>query len=207
MSTSVRLNRGLDKLGLSKHDDLSERLLAFVDDLIKWNKVYNLTSIRNPDEIVTQHLLDSLSIHPHLTTGSLVDVGAGGGFPGIPLAMCFPDMPISLLDSNVKKTRFLQQAVINHKLKNCNVIHSRAESCDLAFDQVVCRAFASLANIVQFAGHLVSDNGRLLAMKGKLIEELEEFEQADNGFRIIDMIQLEVPSLDAQRYLVAMERC
>ena len=157
MISSRTLGTGLVELGLNQTDTLSERLSSFVADLVKWNKVYNLTAIRDPNQIVVQHIFDSLSVHTYIDGDTIIDVGTGGGFPGIPLAMLMPHRRFTLLDSNGKKTRFLQQMVINHGLTNCEVIQSRAESYAAEFDVVICRAFASLTDIVRFAGHLVAE--------------------------------------------------
>jgi len=193
---------GLDQLGIQANDILADKLRAFVDDLVKWNKVYNLTSIREPEQILTQHIFDSLSVYPYLDGARIIDVGSGGGFPGIPLAMLMPKMLFTLLDSNGKKTRFLQQMVINHGLSNCDVVQSRAESFTPQFDAVICRAFAALPDIVSFAGHLVSNEGVLLAMKG----QLEESHPLPAGFRVMDIHRLTVPGMCAERHLVVLRR-
>ena len=206
MTLGDQLERGLVELGLSVKPSFADQLLVFMDDLLKWNKVYNLTSITKPDQVLTQHLLDSLSIHDYMDGASIIDVGTGGGFPGIPLAMYYQDASFSLLDSSVKKTRFLQQMVINHQLKNCSVVHSRAEDHDKKYDRVVCRAFASLPKIIQFSGHLVSENGKLLAMKGQLGPEIKEVEESGLGFQIVEVKKLQVPGLNAERHLVVLER-
>ena len=205
-SPEQQLAIGLKSLGLSTGGGLATRLLAFLDDLEKWNKVYNLTAIRNRSDMVVQHVLDSLSIAPYVNAASVVDVGTGGGFPGVPLAMNYPDKTVVLLDSNVKKTRFLQQMIINHDLRNCEVMHTRAESCDRVFGAVVCRAFASLPDIIKFAGHLVEPNGKLLAMKGQLGDELEQVSESQDEFSVDEVIPLLVPGLDAQRHLVVLSR-
>lgn len=133
-------------------------------------------------------------------------MGTGGGFPGIPLALLKPKCRFTLLDSNVKKTRFLQQMCINHKLDNCEVLHSRAESCSAVYTQVVCRAFASIPNILGYAGHLVAPDGRLLAMKAHLGDEVDELAISAAGFQVLDIMPLQVPYLDAERHLVVLGR-
>jgi 16S rRNA (guanine527-N7)-methyltransferase len=192
----------LEQLGLPADDLLAEKLSAFIGDLVKWNKVYNLTAIREPEQILTQHIFDSLSVHPYLKGSRIIDVGTGGGFPGIPLAMLMPKKLFTLLDSNGKKTRFLQQMVINHGLANCDVVQSRAESFAAQFDVVICRAFAPLPDIVSFAGHLVSDEGVLLAMKG----QLEESHPLAGDFKVMDIHRLTVPRMSAERHLVVLRR-
>ncbi len=204
MNLRRELESGLQALALEYSPDQIDKLLSFVDDLLKWNKVYNLTAIRQPADVIYQHLLDSLTISSYIESGKVIDVGTGGGFPGIPLAIFHPETHFVLLDSNVKKTRFLQQMVINHQLHNCEVAHTRAESYSGSFDQVVCRAFASLPNIVGFAGHLTSPVGRLLAMKGQLGDEVDSF--GENDFAIESGTPLKVPGLDAERHLVVLKR-
>lgn len=203
MISTAALERGFDALGLARNEDLSTRLTNFVSDLVKWNKVYNLTAIREPNEILVQHIFDSLSVHAYVTGPSVIDVGTGGGFPGIPLAMLMPDTQFTLLDSNGKKTRFLQQMVINHALDNCEVIQSRAESYSARFDVVICRAFASMADIVGYAGHLVGEGGSLLAMKGQLESELSDI---PDTFVVNSTVELQVPDLQAKRHLVVLKR-
>ena len=206
MSQTYDLESGLEELGFGDSTDLAKRMMAFVEDLKKWNKVYNLTAIRKTEDIVVQHLLDSLSISPYLEAQSVIDVGTGGGFPGIPLAMVHEQTRFALLDSNVKKTRFLQQMVINHQLQNCEVLHTRAESFTGTFDAVVCRAFASLPDIVGYAGHLVAPGGKLLAMKGQLGDEVDLLDESNNELKIENIVTLSVPGLEAQRHLVVLGR-
>lgn len=206
MSQTYDLESGLEELGFGDSTDLAKRMMAFVEDLKKWNKVYNLTAIRKTEDIVVQHLLDSLSISPYLEAQSVIDVGTGGGFPGIPLAMVHEQTRFALLDSNVKKTRFLQQMVINHQLQNCEVLHTRAESFIGTFDAVVCRAFASLPDIVGYAGHLVAPGGKLLAMKGQLGDEVDLLDESNTELKVENIVTLSVPGLEAQRHLVVLGR-
>jgi 16S rRNA (guanine527-N7)-methyltransferase len=206
MTPADLLASGLDQLDVNGPDGFADHLLAFANDLIKWNKVYNLTAIKRLDEIVIQHLLDSLSIANYITDLDLIDVGTGGGFPGIPLALLKPQCRVTLLDSNIKKTRFLQQMCINHQLTNCEVLHSRAESCSAVFTQVVCRAFASIPNILGYAGHLVAADGQLLAMKAHLGDEVDEKAISTAGFYVQEIQPLQVPYLDAERHLIVLGR-
>tara|TARA_R110002073_G_scaffold4917_21_gene31180 strand:+ start:9929 stop:10543 length:615 start_codon:yes stop_codon:yes gene_type:complete len=203
MITQKMIVNGLAQLGLEEDGALADQFSAFVDDLIKWNKVYNLTAIREPGQILTQHIFDSLSVHAHVKGSRVIDVGTGAGFPGIPLAMLMPHRSFTLLDSNGKKTRFLQQVLINHSLGNCEVVQSRAESYAPQFDVVICRAFAALPEIVSFAGHLVAEKGELLAMKGQLLEDSGAL---PNNFRVKEVHPLFVPGLDAERHLVVLGR-
>jgi 16S rRNA (guanine527-N7)-methyltransferase len=202
MISKGAFQRGFKILGLGQNDDLAERLGDFVADLVKWNKVYNLTAIREPQQILSQHIFDSLSVHRYITGQTIIDVGTGGGFPGVPLAMLMPNKSFTLLDSNGKKTRFLQQMIINHGLTNCEVVQSRAESYKVKSDLVICRAFASLVDIVGYAGHLVEEGGSLLAMKGHLEDELDSVPDA---FEVTQIVELDVPDLPAERRLVVMK--
>ncbi|MFT4796661.1 MAG: 16S rRNA (guanine527-N7)-methyltransferase [Candidatus Azotimanducaceae bacterium] len=197
------LLKGLGQLDLDSVPDLEARLGAFVADLVKWNKVYNLTAIREIEQIIPQHIFDSLSVHPYINGQTIVDVGTGGGFPGIPLAMIMPDKQFTLLDSNGKKTRFLQQMIINHRLTNCVVVQSRAESYAAQFDVVICRAFAALDEIVVQAGHLVAEGGQLLAMKG---QSPDGFASLPGTFTVSEVHKLVVPALNADRHLIALQR-
>jgi len=203
MITNDLMLEGLRELGFEAVPGLPERLGAFVADLLKWNKVYNLTAIREAEQIIPQHIFDSLSVHPYIVGKTIVDVGTGGGFPGIPLAMVMPDRQFTLLDSNGKKTRFLQQMIINHRLTNCVAVQSRAESHAAQFDVVICRAFAALNEIVTQAGHLVAAEGQLLAMKGQL---QDDFASLPDTFTVKEVHKLVVPGLNADRHLVALQR-
>jgi 16S rRNA (guanine527-N7)-methyltransferase len=176
-----------------------ELLLHFIHLIEKWNKAYNLTAIRDKPEMVRLHILDSLSLLPHLHGQRLIDIGTGAGLPGIPLAVFRPDMEFVLLDSNAKKTRFVQQAVLELKLNNVTVINSRVENYQPAqpFDSVVCRAFAALDDILNLTAHLLADNGMLLAMKGQ--PPLDELTVLTKPYQIIP---LAVPQIEAQRCLI-----
>jgi len=203
MTSSDLMLDGLRQLGLEAVPQLADRLGAFIADLVKWNKVYNLTAIREIEQIIPQHIFDSLSVHTYINGQTIVDVGTGGGFPGIPLAMVMPDRHFTLLDSNGKKTRFLQQMVINHRLTNCVVVQSRAESHGSQFDVVICRAFAALDEIVANAGHLVAAEGQLLAMKG---QSQDDFSSLPDTFSVKGVHKLVVPGLNADRHLIALQR-
>jgi len=197
------LTAGLEALALPPQ--LADRLLAYRDELLRWNRAYNLTAVRDPSLMITRHLLDSLSIHPHLSGTSLIDVGTGAGLPGIPLAIMDPDRRITLLDGNAKKTRFCQHMVFELDLANVTVVHTRAESYrpERPSDTVTSRAFASLADFVRVAGHLCAAGGRMLAMKG-LPPEAEIAELASDWRAKCS--PLVVPSLAEERSLVVIER-
>lgn len=193
------LIQGLQQLGLA---DESEKLSAFIELITKWNKAYNLTAIRDKSDMASLHILDSLAVLPHLRGQSLIDIGTGAGLPGIPLAIYRPDMEFVLLDSNSKKTRFVQQAILELKLKNVKVHHGRVEDFrpEQGFDTVTCRAFASMEDIMKLTTHLFAENGLLLAMKAQNIED--ELDGFDKSYRVIP---LKVPFIDAERCLIAID--
>ncbi|HBQ44639.1 MAG TPA: 16S rRNA (guanine(527)-N(7))-methyltransferase RsmG, partial [Thiomicrospira sp.] len=166
-----------NSLGIAKNHQGWGRLVDYLYLLDKWNKVYNLTSIRNLDEMFTKHILDSMAVAPYIDSERLIDVGTGGGLPGIPLAILFPERQVDLLDSNSKKTRFLIQAKAELKLDNVEVIKHRVETYQPAvmYDGVVSRAFASLDDMLSLTKHLLADSGCWWAMKSqKTQEELEQ---------------------------------
>ena len=201
----------LETVGFKSRISQSEQqqLIQFVLLLNKWNKVYNLTSIRDPKEMVTLHLLDSLVVLPFFSAEQditrVLDVGTGGGIPGIPLAICLPDIDFVLLDARGKKIRFIQTVIAQLGLKNVQAIHSRVEDYQVddqenKFDRIISRAFASLQDMLTFCQHLCHPQGKFLAMKGQLLEE--EIAQLPEGFRIEAMNELRVSGLNAQRHLI-----
>lgn len=196
------LAQGIAALGLPLDVARQERLLAYLALLVKWNKAYNLTAIRDPQEMVTKHLLDSLAVLPHLHGAQVLDVGSGAGLPGIPLAIYDPARQFTLLDSNGKKTRFLLQAKGELGLSNLSVVHSRLEQYrpGQLFDTVTARAFASLADMTAGTAHLLAPGGALLAMKGEYPQD--ELDALPPGFVVREIIALTVPGLEAQRHLV-----
>jgi len=197
---------GLKKLGVSLPAGGEAALLRYVELLVRWNQAYNLTAVRDPDEMVTKHLLDSLAILPFVTGATVADVGTGAGLPGIPLAVALPGTRFTLVDSNGKKTRFVTQAKAELKLANVEVVQARTESYEPAalFSQVMSRAFASLKDFATLAGALAAPGGRLLAMKGAVPRE--ELAELPAGFRVLAVHPLKVPGLDAERCLVEMEK-
>ena len=198
-----QLQQGCETLGLDVSDDKLAKLIAYVQLLAKWNKAFNLTSVREPQEMISRHILDSLAIQPYLSGVSLLDVGTGAGLPGIPLAIVKPEMVITLLDSNSKKTRFLQQAKAELALENVTVIHSRVEQADLPkFDLVTARAFSTIDDIIDLAGRHCDDAGCLVLMKGVYPEE--ELQAVTDGFSLQDVVSLDVPGCEGQRHLVRL---
>jgi len=178
-----------------------QRLLVFVRLLAKWNAAYNLTAVRDPEEMVTRHLLDSLVLLPYLHGSRVLDIGTGPGLPGIPLAVARPDCAFTLLDANAKKTRFVTQAVGELGLKNVDVLQARVENYrpEQKFDTLVARAFSSIADMLNSAQHLCAPGGRFLAMKGMYPEE--ELAAIPAEFAVTEVAALQVPGLDAARHL------
>jgi len=201
------LEQGLQALGIECPLEVRGRLLDYVRLLAKWNRVYNLTAVREPQEMVTRHLLDSLAVLPHLRElqpQRVLDVGTGGGLPGIPLALLSPQTDFVLLDSNSKKTRFVQQAVVELGLRNVEVVHARAEQYhpQAPFDVVISRAFSSLREMAEKAGAYCGGEGVLLAMKGAWPEQ--ELVDLPAGFMLRDSQRLQVPGLDEERHLIVL---
>jgi 16S rRNA (guanine527-N7)-methyltransferase len=196
------LASGIAELKLNVTDHQLDQLLDFIKLIEKWNKAYNLTAIRNREEMALLHILDSLAIVPHVQGKRIIDIGTGAGLPGIPLAICLPETVFTLLDSNAKKTRFVQQAVLELKLKNVEVLHSRVENYhpEQGYDAVLTRAFASLPDIVKLTAHLLNKDGLLLAMKGQNLDsELAEITATKS------VIPVSVPGTDVERCLVRIQ--
>ena len=199
------LDAGLSALGLDPA--LAGPLRAYLALLARWNRTYNLTAIRDPAEMVTLHLLDSLAMHAHVQgVQRLADLGTGAGLPGIPLAIARPGLEVTLVESNGKKARFLREAVRSLGLGNARVAESRAEAVDMpgAFDAITARAMATLADILAVGGHLLAPGGRLLAMKGARPDA--EIAALPAGWRLEAVHPLAVPGLDAERHLVVVGR-
>ena len=197
------LESGLRTLGLEA--DLAPALLDYLALLVRWNRTYNLTAVRDPREMVTRHLLDSLALAPHLEgVSNLADLGTGAGLPGIPLAIARPSLQVALVESNGKKARFLRQAVRTLALDNARVHECRAEALDLPgrFDAVTARALAALGDIIAVGGHLVRPGGRLLALKGARPDD--EIALLPTPWRVDGVTRLQVPGLDAERHLVTV---
>jgi 16S rRNA (guanine527-N7)-methyltransferase len=202
MST-LDLSAGLTALGTPLSAAAQQKLLAFRDLLLKWNKTYNLTALRDPAQAISHHLLDSLAILPHVSDGALLDVGSGGGLPGIPLAIAKPELAVSMVDTVQKKTTFLQQAVIELQLKNVTVHHARAEEMPGQYAQISSRAFAEIPLFIQLTRHLLAPGGRWLAMKG--VRPDAEIAALPADILVEAIIPLQVPGLDAERHLIILK--
>jgi 16S rRNA (guanine527-N7)-methyltransferase len=206
MTLEERIVEGVRELGLEVPARAIDRFAAYLRLLEKWNRVHNLTAVRETDQMVVLHLLDTLSVLPHLMSArTLLDVGSGGGLPGIPLAIARPELSVTLLDSSHKKTVFLEQAKAELALANVSVVCERVEQWrpEGGFDVVVSRAFAELGEFVSQAGHLVAPGGRMLAMKG--VYPFEEIAKVPATHRVAQVTELHIPRLDAKRHLVFVE--
>ena len=204
VSLAESLAQGIAQLELDVAAETQQKLLAYVALLHKWNHTYNLTAIRQPDQMVSNHLLDSLAVLPHLWSGRWLDVGSGAGLPGLVLALLRPQWTFTLLDSNSKKTGFMQQAVIELGLKNVTVCCARVEQWQPGekFDGISSRAFAETAEYVALTRHLLAPHGGWAAMKGVPQQELQRL-PADVTLQ--QVIPLQVPGLDAARCLVILK--
>jgi 16S rRNA (guanine527-N7)-methyltransferase len=204
MSGARELGRDAAALGVALAAAQVATLERYLDLLEKWNRVYNLTAIRERSRMVTHHLLDSLAVLPHLRGPRVLDVGSGAGLPGIPIAIAGPALQVTLLESNHKKSAFLTQAVAELSLANVQVVTERVESWqpEARFDTIVSRAFAELGEFVALAGRLLAPQGVLAAMKG--VHPFEEIERLPQGYRVERVVRLGVPGLDAERHLVLM---
>jgi len=206
MSDREVLIKGLAQLDLVLEDVAQQQLLDYLALLQKWNKIHNLISRKESDNLVVRHLLDSLVVLPYINGSRVVDVGSGAGLPGIPLAIANPQCHFTLLDCNSKKARFRNQAVIELGLKNVTVVDARAEEFrpEQGFDSVISRAFATIADMLTVAGHLATPGGKFLALKGVYPEQ--ELAELPQGYRLEVVHPLAVPLLGAERHLVVVVR-
>jgi len=200
-----KLSRLLDEAGISLTDHQKNQLVAYVGLLDKWNKAYNLTSVRDPNEMLVRHILDSIIVAPYLQGSRFIDVGTGPGLPGIPLAIVCPESHFTLLDSLGKRVRFLRQVQHELKLDNVTPVQSRVEAfpAEPPFDGVISRAFASLNDMVIWCHHLPAANGHFYALKG--LAQKEEMESLPEGYDIVEVIELHVPRLEGERHLVVIK--
>jgi 16S rRNA (guanine527-N7)-methyltransferase len=203
----VVLREGAVTLGLTLSEAQYEKLLNYLALLLKWNAVYNLTSVRDPRQMVTQHLLDAMAALPAFSGAQRVlDVGSGGGLPGIVLAIWAPQMQVHMIDTVSKKTAFLTQVKAELGLANAHVHTGRVEQLEVKnkFDVITSRAFAELADFVNWSGHLLEEGGQMIALKGQA--PLDEIARLPAGWQMQKLAPLSVPGMDAQRHLVFIER-
>lgn len=202
---ATQLQQGLQSLHLELSDEQQLKLIAFIELLKKWNRVYNLTAVHGLHQMLKRHILDSLSIAPYLKGVRVVDIGAGAGLPGIPLAIAYPDFQFVLIDSNRKKTRFIQQAKTELGLDNVDVVCARAEDFNTneLFDSVISRALSSLSQMALWTSHLCATDGVILAMKGNYPED--ELSELAKSFEIKAVHKINYWGLDADRYLVEIK--
>ncbi len=203
LDLKAQLDEGCAALSIDLSEAQKQQLLDYVALLVKWNKVYNLTSVRDPAQMLSRHILDSLSVLPYLDAPTLLDVGTGGGLPGIPAAIVRSDCAVTLLDSTSKKTRFLQQVKAELGLHNVTVVHGRVEQVSLPkFAIITARAFATVDDIIKLAGQHCEQNGRLVLMKG--VYPTEELQFDSKAFRLQDVVSLDVPECEGERHLVRL---
>lgn len=206
MTPAQRLAQGVGELGIALPAPAQQCLLHYLALLQKWNRVYNLTAVREPHRMVSEHLLDCLAVAPYIGEKTTLDVGSGAGLPGVPLAVALPGSRVTVLDSSHKKAAFLQQAVTELKLGNVAVTCERVESWMPAarFQVVISRAFSDLGEFVTLAGRHAAAGGRLAAMKG--VHPYDEIANLPHGWRVSEVLPLAVPGLRAKRHLVLLQR-
>lgn len=210
----TRLQQGIDELSLSVSPETQQKLIQYIELIAKWNKTFNLTAIRNVDEMLTSHLLDSLAVVPFIKAGRVLDVGAGAGLPGIVLALCYPDKEFVLIDSNGKKARFMTQAKIELGLSNVEVVHARVDEYGVEeiqplkpFDAIISRAFASISDMLAYVDHLVTNETAVLAMKADSENEISQMPaEYKSAYTIEQIHELEVPGLSAKRQLIVLKK-
>jgi 16S rRNA (guanine527-N7)-methyltransferase len=202
---SALLEHGVAQLQLALDSEQKKKLMDYVKLLSHWNKAYNLTAVRDEGEMMVKHILDSLSVVPFFAgRESIIDIGSGAGLPGVPLAICYPMAAITTVDSNGKKTRFMQHVVTHLGLSNITVLNKRAEqlAAEKKYDAVTSRAFTSLTDMLAKTNHLLQNKGLFLAMKG--VYPTEELSELPTGYKVTAVHELKVPGLAAERHLVAI---
>lgn len=203
MTEAEQLANGIRQMGLDVSEQAQQKLLQYLALLQKWNKVYNLTAVRNPQEMITLHLLDSLSVLPYVKGPRLLDVGSGAGLPGIVIAICRPELQVTTIDTVQKKAIFMRQVKGELSLENLFVVHARVEEHhpQQPYDQVISRAFSEIALLMQLTRHLIAKGGEWLAMKGLVpTPELEGL-----AVKPKTIVPLQVAGLEAQRHLVIFD--
>lgn len=201
---SLRLEQSLDALSISATEPQQAKLLKLLEQLLKWNKAYNLTAITNANEALKLHILDSIAVAPLIKQDELIDIGTGPGFPGLPLAILLPNKKFTLLDSNSKKIRFILQITHELKLDNVEAIHSRVEDYSAKqFPGIISRAFASIEDMVELTRHLLTPNGSWLAMKAQYQNEQVDYDRL--AVREVANHSLDIPGVNAQRCLVELQ--
>lgn len=205
----VKLEAGLQEMGLRITAEQQQKLLDYVTLIYKWNRVHNLTAVREPLEMVTLHILDSLSVLPYIDCKRLLDVGAGAGLPSIPLAICLPELQVTAIDAVQKKVSFMRQAKAQLGLANFNAIHGRIEAQKVSsrdmpekFEVIISRAFSEIGLFLKLTKHLLADGGKWLAMKGVIPQH--EFDKS--GIQPTEIKVLKVAGLDAERHLVVLRQ-
>lgn len=203
MSDLDQLKHNIQAMGLELQTEAPEKLLAYRDMLVKWNKTYNLTALRDPLQMLSHHLLDSLAILPWITGPNLLDVGSGAGLPGIPLAIARPDLQVTLVDAVQKKTSFQKQVAIELGLNNVHVHHTRIEEFQGSYAIITSRAFAELADFVRLTHPLLAPGGHWLAMKGQQPDQ--ELAALPEGIKLAALHPLAVPGVEGARHLVILQ--
>jgi len=202
----LSLESSINALPFSVSEGAVDKFVQFIQLLDKWNGVYNLTSVRDKAQMVGRHIMDSLVVHPFLAGEQILDVGCGAGLPGIPLAIINPDKQFVLLDSNQKKTRFVQQSITELQLDNVQVVNERVElyKAEKSFDTITARAYSSIENLIEGVSHLLAADAKILAMKGTY--PVAELENVPESFKVEKIELLNVPGLDAERHLVVLKQ-
>ncbi|WP_158972816.1 16S rRNA (guanine(527)-N(7))-methyltransferase RsmG [Paraglaciecola sp. L3A3] len=200
------LENSLQDCNLTITIDQQQKLVAFVIMIDKWNKTYNLTSVRDPEQMMIKHIVDSIVVSPYLEESQYIDVGTGPGLPGIPLAIMCPDKNFILLDSLGKRVRFMKQVAYELKIDNIQPVQSRVEDFEpeVKLDGVLSRAFASLKDMLHWCQHLVDSQGVFLALKGQL--PIAEINELPAEFKVLETIRLDVPKLEGERHIVKIKK-